>query len=293
MTPEKVTPDEPQEDEVLLEATTTPLHEAHASTPATTPVAASAPDKRNLSKIKLAFLYVMIGGLVTSALISVFAILIGEFNEALQKALLTTLIVVAHSSLVLAIVFADTNGRLGKDILPTIILLATIANMLTSTFGIWNIWDNDISWRLFLVYMLVIGVAFLITWIERIKVAHQATKIGVYASIALVGIFGGLIVPWIVLDQGILPELYYRLVAAASILAATTLSVTAIVRTIAVAQHPELKATGPVHEPYRGGMLGILITVGVVVALFWLYGMFAIIGSASTTSYDTPYDYYY
>ena len=90
-------------------------HESLPNAEPTPEVASDAPVKeQRLGKLRLAFLYVLIGGLILSALISVFGILIGEFNSVIQKALLTTFIFVSHSLIVLALVSADTKNQIGR-----------------------------------------------------------------------------------------------------------------------------------------------------------------------------------
>jgi len=240
------------------------------------------PVSSKMSKLKIAFLYVLIGGLVLSALISVVSILIGEFNDTASKALLTTLTVVTHSLLVIAIVSADKNNRLGKDIISTTIMATVIANMFTATLGTWDLWASDASWKAFLVYMLVIGVAFIVTACLKLRLpAHTATNYLVYATVGLVILMAILLLPWIIASDAVwVNSFYYRLIGAASILAATTFSVLVIINRIAISQNPQL-VTKTVGTRLSGGMRAIYITVGVFVSLFWFYGIPAFIASSS------------
>ena len=253
------------------------------------------PVSSKMSKLKVAFLYVLIGGLVLSALISVVSILIGEFNDTASKALLTTLTVVTHSLLVIAIVSADKNNRLGKDIVSTTIMATVIANMFTATLGTWNLWASDASWKAFLVYMLVIGVAFIVTACLKLRLpAHKTTNYLVYATTGLVILMAILLLPWIIAsDASWVNSFYYRLIGAASILAATTFSVLVIINRIAISQNP-LLATKEIGTRLSSGMRAIYITVGVVVGLFWFYGIPAFIASSSYVNRDNSQpDYSY
>jgi hypothetical protein len=250
--------------------------------------------KSKFNKLKLAFLYVLIGGLVISALISVSAILIGEFNSVIQKALLTTLVLVTHSLLALAIVSADSRNMLGKSIIATTILVSVLANMFTTTFGIWQIWGEGASLNAFHLYMLAIGTAFVIAGVFKLRLAHQATRILTYVSVGLIGLFSLLVVPWIVVDNSsLLDAFYFRAIAAAGILAATSLVITAIVNRIALGQHQALRhKKSDVQIP--GAMLAIYINIGVLVAFFWLFGFFnLLIGASQNNTSDRnyyPYD---
>lgn len=250
--------------------------------------AATPAKESRFNKLKLAFLYVLIGGLVVSAIISISAILIGEFNSVIQKALLTTFVLVVHSLLALAIVTADTRNTLGKSLIATVILGTVLANMFTATFGIWQLWWDNASWNAFHIYMLAIGTAFILTAVLKLRLAHKATTVMTYLTAGFIGLLAVLVVPWIVADAQPLDALYYRGIAAAGILAATSLVITSIVNRIAVGQKPALRVQSTA-APIPAGMLAIYINVGVLVAFFWLFGFFGlIIDAAQTNSEDTP-----
>lgn len=242
-----------------------------------------------LSRVKLGFLYVVIGGLVVSALISVVAILIGEFNSVIQKALFTTFLLVLHGCIALLIVLADTRNQLGKSLIATTILGVVIANMLTSALGIWDILPGDMSSRLVGVYTLLVGTAFIIAGMLRLRLPHQPTTALAYASCSLMAVLALGLIPWILFhDSPFLSDLYYRAVGAVGILTVTGLLITCIVNRITVAQRPELVAAQPRPQGYQGGMLAVVIISGVLAALFWLYGIGSFIYSA--TYYRTaPY----
>jgi hypothetical protein len=195
-------------------------------TPEPTPTAVSVEDSVKVGKIKKAFLYILVGGLGLSALISISAILVGEFNSVVAKALFTTLIFVSHSLIVLGIVLADRNNKIGKALLPTVILSVVIANMITTSFGTWEIWDSLYTWRAFQLYILFIGAAFLITSIRRLSISHTATKIS--TSIALVSVITLTLLAaiWILDPNSFITTepLFYRLIGALAILGFSALS---------------------------------------------------------------------
>ena len=255
--------------------------------PAQATVAKKSIDPK-LGKIKIAFLYVLIGGLIISALISVIAILVGQFNEVVVKALLTTFIFVTHSLLILAFVSADRHNTLGKAIFPTTIFIAIVANMFTSTLGTWGIWDNDVSWRAFLLYALAIGSAFIATGVLQLRVAHRNTNTAVYATVFFLALLTLVLIPWVLsTDSSWLGSLYYRVIGAITILGATTLSLSVIFNRIAVSQNPALvKKTQP-RVDIPGGLLAIYIVIGTVVGFVWMFGLSALVLSASSVDQPT------
>jgi hypothetical protein len=239
-----------------------------------------APVENSSKSMKLAIMYVLIGGLVLSALISVAAILIGEFNEIIQKTLFTTFIVVTHTLILLGFISNDKQALLGRSLVPTTIFGVILANIVTSTLGTWGVWDSDISWRAFSLYALLIGTAFIAAGLLRARIAHPGVTAAAYTSLGLLGLWTLLLVPWIFIDVSMLDEFYFRLVGAASILLATAVAVTIVLRQIIISQKPELKAVST--EPHlNAGMLAVIITVGVIVGIMWFVGFFAFLVSAA------------
>lgn len=243
-----------------------------------------------MGKIKLAFLYILIGGLVVSALISVVAILIGEFNEIVIKALLTTVIFVTHSLLILALVLADKHGSIGKSILATTIFTAILANMITSTLGTWDVWRDALSAQSLSFYALTIGAAFIATGVLKLRNStHKPTNVAAYTTVGLVGAFVIALIPWIfTTDFRTLDDLYYRIIGAVSILAATAFSLTVIFNRIAAGQH---KAhTKKVTPATPAGLVVVYVIIGVVTSFYWMFGLLALVFTANVR--DTSDSYY-
>lgn len=237
---------------------------------------------QKMGKLKLTFLYTLIGGLIISALISVTAILIGEFNDAVTKALLTTLIFVTHSLLLIAIVSADKENHIGKSLTLTVVFASIVANMITTTLGIWNLWADDSSWKAFMLYMLLIGTSFLITMALKLRLGHKPTDNSAYITVCFVALLTLLLLPWILVpDSNLLVTFYYRLIGAVAILAATTLSIVVITNRITVSQHPALKpqTVAPHHIPT------IHVLIAIVVTIFWIGGLLGLTTSTPADSH--------
>lgn len=243
------------------------------------------------SKIRLALLYILIGGLVVSALISVAAILIGEFNSSIIKALATTFVFVAHSLVVIGIVSADSRNQIGKSLVSSTMLAATIANLFTMTLGIWDLWWDGSSWKAFLIYNLIIGSAFLIAGTLKLRLKHLATSITAWTTTALIINLALLLGPWIAApDASWISDFYFRLIGAIAILASTSLILLVIFNRIALSQKPELSQTRPAVSKLSTGLLAINIVVGILVAIFWVYGLAYFLVKATNYN-ETPYQY--
>jgi hypothetical protein len=224
---------------------------------------------------------------VISALISIVAILIGEFNSVITKALLTTFVFVTHSLIILALVSADRNNSIGKAVIPSTIFLAIIANMFTTTLGTWNVIDGDVTWRAFLLYALAIGSSFIIAGALRLRLAHKATNAAVYTTVGSAIALTLILIPWVAApDAEWLGSFYYRVIAVLAILGATAFSLSVIFNRIAIAANQTLNSIAQPKATVVGGMLAIYIVTAFIVGAIWLYGLGSLIGSASSA--DEP-----
>lgn len=248
-------------------------------------------EPNRISKLKLAFLYVLIGGLVTAALVAIVSLLIGEFNSGIQKSLVTIFVFFSHSLLILALLWADRDNQVGRTVLPTTIFALTLANIITSTLSTWEIISTETAWRAVGLYFLIIGAVFIITGLLKLRIKHKITQIGLYVSIAAISALIVVLSPWVL---EVVPEfnsLYFRIVGALSILASTVFIITVILRAVALSRNNELKATSPVTHPIPGGLLAIYITVGTIAAMVWSTGFVSFLVSAVESGRPayTPY----
>ena len=249
-----------------------------------------------LSKLKLAFLYVLIGGLAASALTAIIALLVGSFNTEIQKSLLTIFIFFSHSLLILGLLWADKNNEVGRKVLPTTIFVLTLADMITTTLATWEIIGNDTAWRAVGLYFLVIGAVFVITGILKLRINLQSTKIGIYVTIGAISAFVIALIPWVLQIFTPLDPLYFRIVAALSIFTSTAFLITIILRAIALSHHAELSSTKPSSKLAPSGLLAIYITIGTITAMVWCAGLTGFLVSAVQSgqpTHDTHYNRYY
>lgn len=259
--------------------------------PTAQPVALSQTTPQNesrLTKIKTAFLYVLIAGLAAAALTSVVALLVGQFNSTIGKALLTIFIFFTHSLLILAVLWADRYNQVGKLVLPTTIVVLVFASIITTTLGNWEIISAEVAWRAIGLYFLVLGAAFIVAGLLRLRLAQQATQIALYTSIGFIAATIVALIPWVLDLFRNFDPLYFRIIAALSILAAASFIIGVIIRGIALGQNESLKLTIPEKQPTTGGLLAVYITVGVITGIVWFTGFIGFImsGVESTSPYS-------
>lgn len=262
----------------------------HVSKPVTESSTKDVPTSSRLTRLKTAFLYVLIAGLAAAALTSVFALLIGQFNSSIVKSLLTITTFFTHSLLILALLWADRHNQVGRHILPTTLITLVFANMITSTLGTWEIISNVTAWRCLGFYFLIMGAAFIIVGILRLRIAQQATQVALNVTAGLIAATVLSVAPWVLQVVNVFDPLYFRVVAALSILAATAFIISIIIRGIALGNNDSLKLTAPVKEAIPGGLLAIYITVAVITGMVWLTGFTSFMISGIDASNPSPYD---
>ena len=262
----------------------------------TSAVKAVTAEPSRIGKLKLAFLYVLIGGLAASALVAIIALLIGSFSSEIQKSLLTIFVFFSHSLFILALLWADKNNEVGRTVLPTAIFTLALANMVTSTLATWEIISTQMAWHFVGLYVLVIGAVFIITGILKLRISHQATRILLQITVGAISAIVIALIPWVLQLWTPLDPFYFRIVAALSIFASASFLIAIILRSIALARHTELNASKPVTTPIPSGLLAIYITVGTITAMVWCAGLGGFLISAVEASHPVTsrsYNRYY
>ncbi len=268
-----------------------------AHTPVTNKKSSNEIEPARIGKLKLAFMYVLIGGLAASALTAIVALLIGSFSSEIQKSLLTIFIFFSHSLFILALLWSDKYNEVGRTLLPTTIFVLALANMVTTTLSTWEIISADGAWYALSLYVLIMGAVFIIAGILKLFVNKQAIKVGIYTTIGSIAALVIALTPWILHIFVRFDPLYFRIIAALAILASTAFIITVILRAIALARQPELNITKPVSKPIPQGLLAIYITVGILLSMFWWTGLVGFVVSAVQSSEPTyerdQYNRYY
>lgn len=237
-----------------------------ANTPsATTPESIEV--TKGQSPIKRYFLYVLIGGLIASALISIVAVLVGEFNETFSKALATTVIIVIHALIALAFLSTKTHESLSSKFIVNTLFWVVVASLLTAVLGIWGILTGMLVGDLYGVYFSGVITALVISAILTAHPQDQTTRALMYGSIASIATTFLLIVPYFFADDNyVLPQIYGRITWAFVILSATLTVLAAIFDRLYVFKHPELRV--PLKPGAMPTWLKILLVL--VVAFFFL-----------------------
>ncbi len=235
--------------------------------PSVTPPSSTGKAQEEAPVIKRYFLYVLIGGLIASAGISIVAVLTGDFTETFGKAFATTVVLVIHALAALAFLSIKTQKSLPSRLLVDTFFWVVVASLLTAVLGIWGIFTEILVGDFYGVYFVAILTALIVSALLTAHHQDQTTRALMYGSVASVVSTFLLTAPYFFADTNyVLPEIYGRITWAFLILSATLVALTAIFDRLYTVKHPELKAS-----PKPGAMptwLKILLVL--IVAFFCL-----------------------
>ncbi len=214
------------------------------------------------------FLYTLITGLVVSAIISVVAVLMGEFNSTVSNALYTTGSMVAHT--LFALILIAINGKSGSKggvFIVNVLLLITVASFITTSLNIWSIITIQFTSDLYIAYGFLF---FASLWVRVLLmvvngVADKITRVASYVSIGFTVLFYILLLPTIFTHApDKLPEFLYRAIAATVILLATSSILTVVFRRLYIHKHEAVKfESKAANEPWDILIAVIVIMLGI------------------------------
>jgi hypothetical protein len=225
--------------------------------------------------VKKYVMYVLIGGLILSALISIIAVLTGEFGDTIGRAFGTTFTIMIHSLVGLLFLSVKRSRSLSSSIIINTVFTIVIASMITSIFGVWDILTDELVGDLYSTYFLALIAALIIAGLVSAHVKDKIVGTMAWSASGTVAVAFTSLLPWIFVQySSMLPEFYFRVVAALFILAATVTILTVIFDRLFMIKHPEAKApANPNAMP-----LWVKILLGFLVFIFGGWIIFPIIG---------------
>lgn len=196
-----------------------------------------------VGKIKKLFLFIIIGGLITAALVAVITILVGGFNEIANKALLTLLMVIIHALFALAFMWDDEKHDRFKELtfFLNIVFSLTLLSLFTSIFGIWEIISKEIVLNLYQTYFVIIFATLHTNILFGILKKEKYMDIIVYANYVFIAIVA-LMLQWVIYVNDAmttLGDMFFRIIAAAAVIDFTLTILAVIFYKLYIHKYPE------------------------------------------------------
>jgi hypothetical protein len=197
----------------------------------------------NFSDLKRLFIFNFIGSVVVAAVVAVVTVLVGHFNEVTTRVFITLGMVIVHSLISLLFIWddskRDTHERLSLFINTVFLLI--VASFITSLFAVWKIFPLEVVGHIYQTFFIIAFAALHTDILSKAsgKAGYMDTIIYInYATIALVVC---VLQPIIYVSDAsvVLGEMYYRILAALSIIDGTLSILTIIFYKLHLHQHPE------------------------------------------------------
>lgn len=207
------------------------LEQTHEQPALQTDPLKSAINNNLFARAKKYFIYIAIGSVIVSALITIISILVGQFNDITWRALGTTLSISIHAMLALAFVTANgKNTKPGDRLILNVVFVEIVASFLDTIFGIWGVISADIAVRVYsALFWAFVGSVIVRALLPTYTFSNALRRLCV-ATIGMTVLLYLLLLPFIfwTSDTADLPDFYFRILAAAAVLEGTLCVLAAI-----------------------------------------------------------------
>lgn len=199
----------------------------------------------SFSELKKFFIFSLIGSLIVAAIVAVITVLIGQFNEITTKVFLTLFMVIIHSLISLVFIWDDsrhdTFNKLAFFVNTVFILI--IMSFIASLFGIWEIVSEENIVHIYQTFFLIGFAALHVNILSKSLDLQNYINIIIYINYLFIIIVLVMLQPVLYITDAkiVLGDMYYRFLAAASIIDGTLSILTIIFYKLYMHQHPEIQ----------------------------------------------------
>ena len=227
------------------------------------------PVSPSLYQLRRYFVYVLVGGLVLSALVAIIAVLIGNMSGLVGKTIATVAVIIIHSLIALGFISITSKKQpnKGSEIVINTLFVITVLSLITSMVSIWEVvTDSALIARTYSLFFAAFITSLVIYKLFQATEDDKSTIISRNTAIGSSLVSFGLLVP-IIYKVSDLPELYYRFLTAVNIVVGVSIVITVIFHWYYMSKHPELR--GGEQQPLSIGQMigrGFLILI-----LIWIF----------------------
>ena len=233
-------------------------------------------------KIKKYLIYALVGCLIVSALIAVYAVLFKSFNEITGRIFWTLFIAFAHSLVSLLFLWNDEKTK-SFNKLPFVIntiFLIVILSFVTDIFGIWKIIEGETVAKLYLTFITLFFSSLHADILSKASGREKYIDNIVYANYIFIALIVLMLQPLIYIHNPtkVLGEFYYRILGACGIIDATLSILTIIFYRLYMHKHPELKNPA-IEEGEQKHRKGLSIWVWLLIIFIGLPMLYSVVSA--------------
>lgn len=229
------------------------------------------PVSPTLYQLRKYFVYVLVGGLIISALIAIIAILVGTMDGLIGKSIATVGVIIVHSLIALAFISTTNEERpkKGSSMVINTLFALTVLSLITAMLGVWDIiTDNNIIMRQYLVYLAATIASVILYGLFQAIEDDRSTVISRNTAIGATLLSFILLIP--VIHQFDLPDFYYRFLTATNVVVGVSIVITVIFHWYYISRHPKVgqsamgqqQAASTIHPVLRAFLIIFAILFG-------------------------------
>ncbi len=256
------------------------------------------PANPRLYELRKYFVYILVGGLIISALVAIIAVLIGNMSGLVGKSIATVAIIIFHSLLALGFISITSTKQpnKGSAIVIDTLFGITVLSLITAMLGVWEVvTDGEFIFRQYSVFFAAFITSLVIYGLFQATEKDKSTSISRNTAIGSSITSFALLLP-VLYDIGTLPEFYYRVLTAVNIVVGVSIVITVIFHWYYMSRNPQLRSDGKPEKPMSlGGMIGkgLLILIGIWLAMGIFSGIYqSVIRTTQPRSSSPPSRYY-
>lgn len=221
----------------------------------------------NFSNLKKFCIYNLIGCFILAAIVAVSTVLVGKFNAFLVKTLITLGTVVLHSLLSLSFSLFDNDDYLYRKFKFSFntLFIIIIASFIASLFLIWNVLDIKTITKVYLSFFIILFAALHGEILSKALNKTKTIDILIFINFVFMAIVVIMLQPAIFIQNSItvLGEMFFRLLAACSIVDGTLTILTIIFYKLYSLKHRKDDTL-----QNKNGKLGIVIWILIIYLFF-------------------------
>jgi len=243
------------------------------------------------SSFKRYFLYLLIAGLSITALISIIAVIIGEWNDAITRSIGLTVSGWIHSMFALSIMNSLDRSDKKHSLVIYSVFGATLASFIITVLNIFNIFPTGYAFQLTIrLYTWLLGAIFSCFVIDALrKLAKNkdiATKSSLYVTIGSVATFITICLLFVFDEISYdLPAVIGRILLAVAILGSTSSIISVVLTRLHKVKHPKLykqttKSDSPQNDQERARGLPVWAIILITISALFTVGplIFTLLG---------------
>lgn len=226
----------------------------------------------SVTAIRALLIKLLLGSVVTAAVVAVVAILLGDFGETAWRAIGTIISAIIHIGILFAVISTSTSNdprtERSANVVINVAMAIAVLSFFTSVFAVWDVMGATLSSKLIVTYAVVLFAIVHAKALMDMAVIYDKIKPYAIANYVAIGTVVTLILGIIYLpsELQLLSTFYGRLLAATVVIDVTLGIIIAVMQKLYIQKHPELQEA----SSRAAGVFGIIRLIVALLLFFFI-----------------------